>query len=114
MRDRIGLVDAELAADVLDLRRVRDLARQQVGRVAADEVEQEKHQQHHAEQRRDKLPQAPYYVREQGFSPRIPARDRDTAIRRAAPGAWRTRRRAAAAARSGCARRRATIRCPLS
>ena len=42
----VRLVDAELAADVLDLLRIGDLAGEQVRRVAADPVEQEEHQQH--------------------------------------------------------------------
>ncbi len=60
------LVEAELAADAVDLRRVRDLAGELLGRIAADRVEQEEHQQDDAEQRRDDLPDAANEIGEHG------------------------------------------------
>ena len=54
----VRLVDAEAAADVLDLLGARDLAGEEIRRVAAHPVEEEEHEQHHAEQRGNELPQA--------------------------------------------------------
>ncbi len=54
----VRLVDAELAADVVDLLLVADLAGQDVRRVAADGVEKHEHQQHDPQHRRDHLPDA--------------------------------------------------------
>ena len=49
-------VDAELAPDVLDLRRVGDLPGKEVRRIPPDPVEEEEHQQHHPAQGREELP----------------------------------------------------------
>ncbi len=65
----VRLVDAELAADVVDLLLVADLAREHVRRVAADPVEQDEHEQHDAEQRRNHLPQSSDDVRGHRRSP---------------------------------------------
>jgi hypothetical protein len=54
-----GLVQAELLADGVDLLLGGVQAAQHLGRVAAEVLEEEEHQQHHAEQRGDHLPQAP-------------------------------------------------------
>src|SRR5206468_4834008 len=53
----VGLVDAELATDVLDLLRARYLAGEDVGRIAADPVEQQEHEQDDPEDGGDHLPQ---------------------------------------------------------
>jgi hypothetical protein len=53
-----GLVQPELGADVGDGARIGHLARQQVGRVAADPVEQHEHQHDDAGHGRQHLPQA--------------------------------------------------------
>ena len=79
----VRLVDAELAADVLDLLGAGDLAGQDVRRVAADQVEQEEDEQDDPEQGRDHLPQAPDDVRVHAILP---------------PAAWPARGRV----RAGC------------
>ena len=55
--DVVRLVDAELAPDVVDLLGIGDLAGEHVRRVAAEQVEQDEHQQHDAEHRREHLPE---------------------------------------------------------
>ncbi len=54
--DVIRLIDAKLLADVRDLFRVRHLAGQDVGRIAADPVEQHEYQHDHAQHGRRHLP----------------------------------------------------------
>ena len=55
--DVVRLVDAQLAADVVDLLLVGDLAGEHLRGIAADPVEQEEDEQDHPEHRRDHLPQ---------------------------------------------------------
>ena len=54
--DVVRLIDADLPADVVDLFLARDLPGEHVRRIAADGVEQNEHEQHDAEHRRDHLP----------------------------------------------------------
>jgi hypothetical protein len=53
-----GLVQAQLGADCLDLVRRREQAAQDFSRVAAEELEEEEHQQDDARQRGDHLPES--------------------------------------------------------
>ena len=88
--DVIRLVDAQLAADVVDLLGIGDLAGEHVRRVAAEQVEQDEHQQHHADHRREHLPEPAEHI-----SPhrRFLSRPRGS---HAGPFALRARRRRAA------------------
>jgi len=54
----IRLIDADLTADVVDLLLAGNLAGEHIRRVAADCVEQDEHEQHDAEHRRNHLPKA--------------------------------------------------------
>jgi len=54
-----GLIHAELPAYVFDLLGAGNLAREDVCRIAADPVEKNEHQQNHAKERRDHLPEPP-------------------------------------------------------
>jgi hypothetical protein len=62
-----GFVQAQLLADGFDLFLAGVQAAQHLGRVAAEVLEEEEHQQHHAGQRGDHLPQAPDEVCRHGF-----------------------------------------------
>jgi hypothetical protein len=67
--DPVGLIDAQLAADVLDLLRAAHPSRQHVRRVAADPVEEHEDEQHHPEHRRDHLPRRGGCTHHEGDAP---------------------------------------------
>ena len=104
----VGLVDAQLPADVVDLLLARDLAGEHVGGVAPDPVEQQEDEQDDARHRRDHLPQPTEHVRDhrcpspgdRRVSRRFP-RGRGTASGPAGSGAADSPARPAAAACCG-------------